>query len=132
MGKAEIILENTAAEYLDRAAKTEENVGWIMETIDVIGKTTELNTEYIHELHEMVQEIIKRGHIPVNPANVVHEGWSYKQYIDHDLILLSICDAIYMLEGWEESRGASLELNYAMTTGMQVIFEEDIKRGWLL
>lgn len=78
------------------------------------------------------QELIRRGHIPVNPANVVHEGWSYKQYIDHDLILLSICDAIYMLKGWEESRGASLELNYAMTTGMQVIFEEDVKRGCLL
>lgn len=84
MGKAEIILENTAAEYLDRVAKTEENVGWIVETIDVIGKTTELNTEYIHELHEMVQENRKK-------LNVI------EQETKRDFMLVGIVDSLLLV-----------------------------------
>lgn len=83
MGKTEITLENTAAEYLDRVAKTEENVGWIMETIDVIGKTTELNTEYIHELHEMAQENRKK-------LNVI------EQETKRDFMLVGIVDCLLL------------------------------------
>lgn len=78
------------------------------------------------------QEIIMRGHIPVNPANVVHEGWSYKEYIDYDLILLSMCDAIYMLDGWQKSKGARLERQYAIATGMKVIYQACKERWWQL
>ena len=83
MGKAEIILENTAAEYLDRVAKTEENVGWVMETVDVIGKTTEFNTKYIHELHEMVQENRKK-------LNVIERD------MKRDFMLVGIIDCLLL------------------------------------
>ena len=33
------------------------------------------------------------------------------------------CDAIYMLAGWQFSRGATLEKNIAETTGKEVIYE---------
>ena len=43
--------------------------------------------------------------------------------------LLMDCDQIYMLEGWEDSRGAALEQKIALELAMPRMFEtEDIDR----
>ena len=54
-----------------------------METVDVIGKTTELNTKYIHELHEMVQENRKK-------LNVI------EQDMKRDFMLVGIIDCLLL------------------------------------
>lgn len=56
-----------------------------------------------------------------NPAAKQPEGLTYKEYIDRDLKELMGCDAIYLMPDWEESKGARLEKNYALTTGMVII-----------
>lgn len=43
--------------------------------------------------------------------------------IDEELAELAKCDAIYLLEGWENSRGAKTELLLALEKGMEVITE---------
>ena len=40
-----------------------------------------------------------------------------------DIGLLLTCDYIYMLRGWELSKGAKLELDVASSCGIQVLFE---------
>lgn len=45
--------------------------------------------------------------------------------MDADLAAVRSCDAIYMLRGWENSRGAKKELAEALKYGLQVMQEGD-------
>jgi hypothetical protein len=40
-----------------------------------------------------------------------------------DLAAVRSCDAIYLLRGWENSRGAKKELSEALANGLQVMQE---------
>ena len=44
-------------------------------------------------------------------------------FLDADLIILKHCDAIFMLKGWENSFGASGELEAAMRLKLEIIYE---------
>jgi hypothetical protein len=52
---------------------------------------------------------------------------SYDTYMRQDLVLVSICDIIAMLPGWEKSRGALCELHAALTIGMPAINAESLE-----
>ena len=53
-----------------------------------------------------------------NPAT--DQPKDIKEYMEHDLAALCRCDAIVVLDGWELSQGASLEVHVARTLGMPV------------
>jgi hypothetical protein len=40
-----------------------------------------------------------------------------------DLAAVRSCDAIYLLRGWESSRGSKKELNEAIRCGLEVMLE---------
>ncbi len=44
-------------------------------------------------------------------------------WLDGDLEMLKRCDAIYMLRGWEKSKGATAEHQLAIKMGLEVYFE---------
>lgn len=50
------------------------------------------------------------------------EECSYDDYIEGDLQLLSRCDTIYMLEGWDESKGAKIERDFARMQGIHIVY----------
>lgn len=81
--------------------------------------------------HDAVTELIYRGYDLteiVNPAfnNFVCKAGllSWKQYMDIDLMWLSFCDQIYMLKGWENSRGARLEYEYAKANNYDIFYQK--------
>ena len=47
----------------------------------------------------------------------------WRQHMRADIALLLDCDCIYMLAGWELSKGAKLELDVASSCGIEVMFE---------
>jgi hypothetical protein len=49
---------------------------------------------------------------------------SYDVYMRQDLVLVSICDAIAVLPGWEKSGGALCEIHAALTIGLPVFDAE--------
>ncbi len=49
------------------------------------------------------------------------ELWSWM--LRHDICELMHCSHIYLLKGWENSRGARLELRTALDVGIKPIFE---------
>lgn len=77
------------------------------------------------EKFKSVEEILTSyGFVVINP--VKNKGFEYKEYIDMGLNELSKCDAIYLMNGWNKSKGARLELHYALVTGMKIIPECDL------
>lgn len=63
-----------------------------------------------------------KGFIVFNPCRNPL-GLSLKDLMQVDMLLISQCDAIYMLQGWEESSGAFTEKTYAKMIGLEVIYE---------
>ncbi len=62
---------------------------------------------------------------PVNPMEHTpyNTEWTWEDYMRDDLNLLLKCDAIYMLNGWRGSRGATIEHDLAMNLGMVIMRE---------
>lgn len=48
----------------------------------------------------------------------------YRKFIDADLDLVSRCDAVLMMRGWENSRGSTMERAHAYSLGIPVFYEE--------
>lgn len=83
------------------------------------------------------QELLEsQGNICVNPAEVGKElvipgGLSkeelYLFYLRADIaeMINRGCNTIYLLKGWEPSRGAWVELNTAVALGFKVIYEAE-------
>jgi hypothetical protein len=44
-----------------------------------------------------------------------------------DYKLLELSEAIYMLDGWQKSKGACAELSYAKSLGKKVIYQKYFK-----
>lgn len=91
--------------------------------IYVSGKVTGTR-DYMERFAKAEENLIKDGWQVINPtkmALVLPKSTTYKQYMDIDLVLLGMCDAIYMLDGWEKSEGAKLEHRYAETMGLVII-----------
>lgn len=62
----------------------------------------------------------------INPAKVnsnMPEDTTHEEYMKMSICMLSMCFAIYMLNGWQKSPGACEEHLYALTHGI-AIFEE--------
>jgi hypothetical protein len=55
----------------------------------------------------------------------------YRKFIDADLDLLARCDAIFMIAGWEDSRGARMEYARAVELGLPVFKEGENGLGRL-
>ena len=82
----------------------------------IAGKITGC-PDYFEAFAEAAFTIRTAGDEPVNPCGAP-EGLTYRQYINRALKLLMKCDAIYMLPGWKDSKGAKLEKTYAETVGL--------------
>ena len=68
------------------------------------------------------RELAEMGFAPVNPFdNGVPQEAHYTHHMRADIGLLVGCDYIYMLRGWELSRGAKLEHDVATSCGIKVL-----------
>ncbi len=66
----------------------------------------------------------EQGFEPVNPfENGIPDDAHWKAHMKADIALLVGCDYIYMLNGWELSKGAKLEFDVASSCGIKVMFE---------
>ena len=69
------------------------------------------------------------GFVPFNPTWLVsaaQSGWEYKDLMVMDMAALSRCSYIYQLDGWENSKGACAEWEFAKSVGIKVV-----NKSWL-
>ena len=80
---------------------------------------------YLEHFQRACHILAMGGQEPVNPCDVVLEPLetNYQNYMKADIRLLLDCEAIYMLEGWEQSTGARCEHLVAAMCGLQVLYE---------
>lgn len=66
----------------------------------------------------------KLGWEAVNPLNNgLPAEASYNEHMLRDLELLAECRAIFMLKGWQNSKGARIEFAEAVARKMTIMFE---------
>lgn len=84
--------------------------------------------DYLKRFEKAEEKIFDAGLIAVNPARVnaqLPECTSEEEYMRMSICMLDMCDAIYLLHGWEESTEASRDFGYAMARGMDVLKEAE-------
>ena len=60
-----------------------------------------------------------------NPAeHGLVEGATWEDYLRYDIGRLATCSTVYLLPGWENSKGANLEVHIARTLGLTVMLPE--------
>lgn len=65
-----------------------------------------------------------KGFTVFNPAeHGVVDGAEWEDYMAYDLTQLGQCGIVYMLKGWEMSRGACLEQLIASSLKMKIVYE---------
>ena len=89
------------------------------------GKITG-DSNYRQKFSTMTEELLSYGYVVFNPA-VLPDGFEYSDYMALDLLILSRCDAIFLLRDWKNSPGARLEYEEAKRLGLQVLTEDDLK-----
>lgn len=52
------------------------------------------------------------------------ESVTHAEYMTVSIALLSICDAIYMMQGWQQSEGCKQEYKYASEHGYKIFYQE--------
>ena len=80
--------------------------------------------DYRRNFREAAASIQSRGHTVFNPA----DGFgpmSLREIMRWDLLCLTDCDGIYMMDGWSGSGGAKIEHDLAIYLGMEIYYNLD-------
>lgn len=90
--------------------------------------------DYVMRFAEAEAKLEKMGFSVFNPARVnaeLPESLGHEEYMEISMAMLGMCDGIYMLNGWRDSRGACREYGYAMGKGLRIWHEpeEEAKEG---
>ena len=92
-----------------------------MKRIYIAGPMTghiELNFPAFHAAAARIREA---GHVAINPAEINPDAsMSWKECMRSDIAALVTCDAIHLLPGWENSKGATLEAHIAERLEIEV------------
>ena len=81
------------------------------------------------------QELEDAGHTVFNPAKADLEEWgtleevkakaTYRVCLKKDLLwILDHAEAIYLLKGWENSKGVAADLALSKALGLEVMYEQ--------
>lgn len=89
----------------------------------ISGRITGLSEEvYKNNFNSVELYLTGLGYDVINPVSYTPiENGTWEDYMKRDLKLLLDCDYIYLLEGWQDSDGASLEYTVAETLGIKVL-----------
>lgn len=104
-----------------------------MKRVYISGRISGVKRErYLAEFARVEERLWKAGYMAVNPTRFLVCRWlwlyrlmGYRLTLLYDLWRLSGCDMVYMLPGWEKSRGSRIEYSWAKEMGIEVFSCED-------
>lgn len=72
------------------------------------------------------QRLLKSGYEVISPLeNGLPPDAPWEKHMSRDLDMMVQCDVIYMLDGWEKSRGCQIEFRTAVELRSTIIFEQE-------
>ena len=101
-----------------------------MKRIYISGPMSGLPNHNFPAFYAAAEKVRAQGIEAVNPAEInADTDLSWEECLRADIKALSDCDTIAMLPGWENSKGAHLEVHVAHRLGIRVVRIEDIAEG---
>jgi len=92
-----------------------------MKTVYISGPMTAI-TNLNRDAFALAEARIKSAGLnPINPHTLCDPSWDWQKCMRADVKALCDCDAIFLLQGWEKSQGAQLELHIAHRLGLEVL-----------
>lgn len=100
-----------------------------MKKIYICGKITDMVWGTARAKFKQVEEMLKdRGYAVVNPIELCSPETDWQRCMRKDIRELVTCDAIYVMDNWQDSKGARIEVAVAKELNLEFIFENiDIK-----
>lgn len=92
----------------------------------ISDETREKELENLRRFVEKETELTEQGIEVFNPGSPeeVKEGWTWEEYLARDIkFIFENKPTLYMLTGWEQSRGARLEYQVAKLLSLPIIYE---------
>lgn len=95
----------------------------------ICGKMSGLPEYNYPRFNQVASELRLKGYFVENPAEVQvenavwHKEWEWHDYMKAAIQQLIRCDAIYVLNGYETSKGANIEIQLAKDLGINVYYE---------
>jgi nucleoside 2-deoxyribosyltransferase len=89
----------------------------------IAGKITG-NKNYKQDFSQAEKQLTETGHIVMNPS-FMPEGLEQREYHHVCMSMIDICEAIYFLPSWVDSKGAHLEYGYAVGKGKKIEFLQE-------
>ena len=89
----------------------------------ISGPMTDLPQFNYPAFDDAAARLRRAGYQVVNPADIgrgLGDGLEWSQYMRPCLAAVLECDALVLLPGWIDSRGARLEQDVALAIGLQV------------
>lgn len=100
-------------------------------TVYVSGPMTGIPEHNYPAFETARKQLVNDGFTVLCPAEAGQvDGWTWEQYLTRDLRMVLDADALVTLPGWENSRGAKLEIYVASTLGKRVVDIADAHILW--
>ena len=91
------------------------------EKVYISGPVTGVD-DYMNNFDAAEKIMRDQGFEVINPTTLPHNhGRTYREYMKEDLKALLECNYIYLISGWENSKGAVFELETADMCGILVL-----------
>ena len=88
----------------------------------ISGQMTGIKDYNYPKFNSVAETLRSKGYDVMNPVELCSEITSglWTEYITLCLAGIERCKTIYLLKGWENSRGAKLELKKAIELGLEI------------
>lgn len=53
----------------------------------------------------------------------IQAALNWEEYMEIDIAMVKVCDVIYMMKNWEQSKGATVEHAMAQALGKEIIYQ---------